>query len=415
MIDHEDRAIGPASRLARFLLRHRAFVVVWLTLFIAIAGVAMVSPLLPVFAQDMGASGIWLGLAFSGFALSQIPLMLYVGRLSDRYGKRLFLWLGLLVYAIAAVGYFWSPGYQHLVVFRVVSGVGAALVIPTAYAYVGELAPPGREGRYMGLFNVALIAGLGIGPMAGGIIHDSFGMDATFISMGVLSAVGFMIAFFFLPGRGSVPVGEGPRGPVTSFLGMLGDDNVRGIIAFQLVFGLSYGAVLAFLGIYMTSVLDTGLAMVGVAMSLRALQNGLLAYPFGSLADRKNRVVLASIGLSFMAAGILSISWVGSVALLLGVFVVIGTFESMAVPSINAITVDSGRVLGMGSVMGAFNTAMSMGLLIGSLAGGAIEGSFGVEWVFRYAAGLAVIGIVGFNVFMRRGAAAGRSSASNLG
>jgi DHA1 family multidrug resistance protein-like MFS transporter len=415
MIDRKNETIGPASKLARFLVRNRAFVVVWLALFIAIAGVAMVSPLLPVFAQDMGASGIWLGLAFSGFALSQIPLMLYVGRLSDRYGKRLFLWLGLLVYAIAAAGYFWSPGYQHLVIFRVVSGVGAALVIPTAYAYIGELAPPGREGRYMGLFNIALIAGFGIGPLAGGIIHDSFGMDATFISMGVLSAVGFLVAFFFLPGQGSAPVGDGWRESSTSFVGMLGDDTMRGIITFQLVYGLSYGAVLAFLGIYMTSALNTSLALVGVAMSLRALQNGVLAYPFGSLADRKNRVVLASIGLTVMAAATLSISWVGSVALLLGVFVIMGTFESMAVPSINAITVDSGRVLGMGSVMGAFNTAMSLGLVIGSLAGGAIEGSFGVEWVFRYAAGLSVVGIAVFNVFMRRATAAAPSGTSKLG
>ena len=166
----------------------------------------MVSPLLSVFAEEFGASGIWLGLAFSGFALSQIPLMPIVGRLSDRFGKRTFLWLGLLIYAIAAVGYFWAPGYKELVFFRIISGAGTAMVIPTAYAYVGELAPRGHEGRYMGLFNIAMIAGFGIGPMLGGIIHDSLGMDATFVSMGVLSIIGFFIALFFLPVRNPAPV-----------------------------------------------------------------------------------------------------------------------------------------------------------------------------------------------------------------
>ena len=395
---------GPAQRLTRFILHNKPFIVVWLALFISVAGVAMVSPLLPVFAKDMGASGIWLGLAFSGFALSQIPLMPVVGRLSDRFGKRFFLWLGLLIFAVAAAGYFWSPGYKEIVFFRVISGIGSAMVIPTAYAYIGELAPSGHEGRYMGLFNIALIAGFGIGPLLGGIVHDAMGMDATFASMGILSALGFLVAFFFLPGR-RAQEGNGAGGPSTPFISMLKDNTIRGLISFQLVFGLSFGAMLAFLGIFMTSELGTTLTLVGVAMSVRAAQNGILAYPFGWLADRMSRILLASLGLAVIAAGNLSIPWLGSVALLLGVFVIMGTFESMALPSINAITVDKGRVLGMGSVMGIFNTAMSSGLVLGSLAGGAIEDSFGIDWVFRYAAIIGFCGVLVFNGFMRKASA----------
>jgi MFS family permease len=401
MTNQRNTAFGLTHRLARFLLQNKPFIVVWLALFVSIAGIAMVSPLLSVFAEEFGASGIWLGLAFSGFALSQIPLMPIVGRLSDRFGKRTFLWLGLLIYAIAAVGYFWAPGYKELVFFRIISGAGTAMVIPTAYAYVGELAPRGHEGRYMGLFNIAMIAGFGIGPMLGGIIHDSLGMDATFVSMGVLSIIGFFIALFFLPGRNPAPVEKKHSELSTPFTSMIKDNTMRAIIAVQFVLGLSAGTVLTFLGIFMTSRLETSLALVGVAMSIRYLQNGILAYPFGWLADRLNRVVLVSMGLLVMAAGTLSISWIGNFALLVGVFVIIGTFESMATPSINAITVDKGRVLGMGSVMGIINTASSVGLVIGSLGGGAIENSFGVEWVFRYAAAFAFAGIILFNVFMR--------------
>lgn len=401
MTNQRNTAFGLTHRLARFLLQNKPFIVVWLALFVSMAGIAMVSPLLSVFAEEFGASGIWLGLAFSGFALSQIPLMPIVGRLSDRFGKRTFLWLGLLIYAIAAVGYFWAPGYKELVFFRIISGAGTAMVIPTAYAYVGELAPRGHEGRYMGLFNIAMIAGFGIGPMLGGIIHDSLGMDATFVSMGVLSIIGFFIALFFLPGRNPAPVEKKHSELSTPFTSMIKDNTMRGIIAVQFVLGLSAGTVLTFLGIFMTSRLETSLALVGVAMSIRYLQNGILAYPFGWLADRVNRVVLVSMGLLVMAAGTLSISWIGNFALLVGVFVIIGTFESMATPSINAITVDKGRVLGMGSVMGIINTASSVGLVIGSLGGGAIENSFGVEWVFRYAAAFAFAGIILFNVFMR--------------
>jgi MFS family permease len=406
MTDQQNTAFGLTPRLARFFLQNKTFVVVWLALFVSIAGIAMVSPLLSVFAQDMGASGIWLGLAFSGFAISQIPLMLIIGRLSDRFGKQLFLWLGLLIFAIAAVGYFWSPTYKELVFFRVFSGVGSAMVIPTAYAYVGELSPRGHEGRYMGLFNIAMIAGFGIGPMLGGMVYDRLGMDATFISMGILSSLGAVVAFFFLPGRKSSLPAEAHRDVTTPFALMLKDNTIRGIVTFQLVLGLSYGAVVAFLGIFMTSELGTNLTLVGIVMSVRAIQNGTLAYPFGWLADRMNRVTLATVGLLVIGACTLFIPWAGSFALLVVLFVILGTFESMASPSINAITVGKGRVLGMGSVMGIFNTAMSAGLLIGALAGGAIDDSYGTAWVFRYAAIFAFAGVVVFNLFMRRKAVA---------
>lgn len=65
----EDKAIGFRARLAKLIAANRAFIVVWLALFIAVIGISMVSPLMPVFAEKMGASGIWLGLAFSGFTL----------------------------------------------------------------------------------------------------------------------------------------------------------------------------------------------------------------------------------------------------------------------------------------------------------------------------------------------------------
>ncbi len=406
----EDAAVGSRSRLAQFLSYHKPFIIVWLALFIIIIGIAMVSPLLPVFAEEMGASGIWLGLAFSGFAFSQVPLMPVVGRLSDRFSKKFFLWLGLLIYAMAAIGYYWSPGYHELVLFRVLSGVGAAMVIPIAFSYVGELAPHGHEGRYMGIFNIAMIAGFGIGPVLGGVIHDSLGMDATFVSMGILSILAFVTILLFLPGRTSSP-GVTPSSGVTefeepssSFASMLKDATIRGIITIQLAFGLLFGTVLAFVGIWMTTVIDTSVAQVGIVLSARAIMNGTLAYPFGWLADRMNRVILISVGMGTVVIGTFSIPWLGGFAPLLGLFVVIGIFESMAMPSVIAMVVEKGRGMGMGSVMGVFNMAMSLGLIVGSMVGGVIESFIGIAAVFRCAAALGLVCVVIFNVFMIRNA-----------
>jgi MFS family permease len=374
----------------------------------------MVSPLMPVFAEKMGASGIWLGLAFSGFTLSQIPLMPVIGRLSDKYGKKPFLWLGLLIYAASAVGYFWAPGYRELVLFRVISGVGASMVIPVAFSYVGELAPKDYEGRYMGLFTIAMIAGFGIGPVVGGVIHDNLGMDATFISMAIFSILGFLVIFFFLPastGAATHADSAGPEEPAGSFLSILRDTTIQGVITLQLTFGLLFGTVLAFIGVWMTTTMATSVAQVGILLSARSIMNGILSYPFGWLADHMNRVILVSVGMGMVAVGTFTIPWLGNFGILIGVFIVIGIFESMAMPSLNAITAEKGRMLGMGTVMGMLNMAISLGLVTGSMVGGVIETSLGIDAVFRYAAVLGLVGIIAFNLFMLRSA---RLSKRNL-
>ena len=61
----EDAAVSSRFRLSQFLSANGAFIVVWLAMFIGIIGIAMVSPLLPVFTEEIGAGGIWLGLTLS--------------------------------------------------------------------------------------------------------------------------------------------------------------------------------------------------------------------------------------------------------------------------------------------------------------------------------------------------------------
>ncbi len=389
-------------RLMQLVPRHRPFIVVWMAVLISIAGIGMVSPLLPKFAEDMGATGTWLGLIFSGYAFTQVPLMPVVGRLSDRFGKKLFLSVGLLIYVMAAAGYLWAPGYRELFMFRLVSGAGAAMVIPTAYAYIGDLTPRGREGRYMGVFNIAMVAGYGIGPTLGGLVYDSYGMHATFASMCIMSGVGFLVVLLFLP-RGTPPPRVSPAEKSSfSFTPLLKDSTMRAIIIYMLVWGLAYGAVATFLPLFMTEVRGASLAQVGIVLSVRSVLNGTLNYPYGWLADRVNRVVLVTFGLAMMAAGVCLIPWVGGFVGVLILFTAMGIVETVAMPAGNAITVDTGRRLCMGSVLSLFTMATSSAVVVGAMAGAAIESSVGITWVFPAAAGAVAVGAVGFNLLMRR-------------
>ena len=79
----------------------RPFIVLYLCVFVATMGISMVSPLLPVYAKDLGANGIWLGLTFSSFAIVQAIAGPAIGRISDRYARKPFIVIGLVVSLIA--------------------------------------------------------------------------------------------------------------------------------------------------------------------------------------------------------------------------------------------------------------------------------------------------------------------------
>ncbi len=98
----------------------KVFPILAVSIFSAMLGVGLVSPLLPLYASDMGATGIQLGIIFAGFGISNSILTPIMGRLSDRRGRKLFLCLGLAGYAIISLGYVWAANVSQLTLVRVI-------------------------------------------------------------------------------------------------------------------------------------------------------------------------------------------------------------------------------------------------------------------------------------------------------
>ena len=178
----------------------RPFIVLWISMFAAMIGIAMLSPLIPVFVrEDLGGPEIAVALSFAGVTAPMMVLSPLIGRFGDRVGLKPFVAGGFMVYGLAASGYLIVSAWEHVVFFRVLSGVGAAAIFPMALAYVGRLAPPGREGAFAGAFAVSQVLGFGTGPLIGGAIRDAAGNHAVFTTMSLLLVGTGLAAFVLLP------------------------------------------------------------------------------------------------------------------------------------------------------------------------------------------------------------------------
>ncbi len=90
-------------------------------------GSGIVIPILPLYAESLGASGLWLGVIFAAFPIPRIFTTPVFGRLSDRKGRKPFISIGLFAYGIISFGFIYSDTVLQLVLLRFLQGFAGAL------------------------------------------------------------------------------------------------------------------------------------------------------------------------------------------------------------------------------------------------------------------------------------------------
>ena len=169
-----------------------ALVPVFLTVFIDLLGFGIVIPLLPIYSEVYGASGLALGLLFSSFSLMQLIFAPFWGRLSDKVGRRPVLIGTLLGTAGSYVLFGLADDMTMLFVSRMLAGFFGANVA-TAQAYVADVTTPAERAKGMGMIGAAFGLGFTFGPLIGGVmVCVSMGAPG-FVAAG-LSTVAALVA-----------------------------------------------------------------------------------------------------------------------------------------------------------------------------------------------------------------------------
>ncbi|TET86633.1 MAG: MFS transporter [Dehalococcoidia bacterium] len=379
----------------------RVFPILAIAVFSSTLGVGIIAPLLPLYAESLGASGIWIGVIFAGFAISRALFMPLVGHISDRKGRRMFICTGLFVYAVISLGYIWASQVSELTFIRLMHGLASAMVVPIAQAYIGELSPKGEEGTWMGYFNAAFIAGFGFGPLMGGVLTDYFSMETAFYAMGVLNLLAFLLAFFLLPEvRRRKESDKVPQPPLPR---MRESGIIKGLFSFRTAQSFGMGAFMTFFPLFAASSLDPGLSFgqIGAVLAIYLLLISIASLFSGRIADvfnRKGLVILGSlVSLSFLAL----IPTMQNFWQLVGLCIFGAVGGALSLPAASALTVEEGKKYGMGSAMAVFTMAMSIGMAVGPITGGLIADLMNIDSVFYFGAGMGLLGIGLFIWFTR--------------
>ncbi len=360
----------------------KVFSTLFFITFVMVAGVGIVVPLLPLYATNLGATGLYVSMIFASFSLSRTLLLPLFGRMSDKKGRKPFIMTGLLFYVVVSFALYVSTTVNQLIIIRFFQGVGSAMIFPVAQAYVGEITPQGSEGYSMGLFNLSMFISLSLGPMLGGAIQDIWTMETAFLWMGVLSFLGLLMCAFWLP-----PVKEEYFQPKDRYQGswtpILKDWEIWSLCGFRYAYTASIGAIWSFLPLLADQNFSLSATKIGILVSLGVFVSGVLQVPMGLLADRVNRSVMVCAGGMISAGGMGSIFFAGGFGQLLLAVGLFGLGGGIATPALTALSVQNGeRKKAMGAVMSLMTTAHSLGMLTGSLFAGLIMDVFSLDLVF---------------------------------
>ena len=152
----------------------------WLTMFLIGTDLFVVSPLLPLIAADYQTSPTLAGLSVTIFAVSYMISAPLLGHLADRLGRRRMLARCLLGFAAANLLTASVANFAWLLSARLFAGAAAAGVSPSLYALVSGLAPPDRRGTWLALVVSGLLISLSLGAPIGGLAGASFGWPSIF-------------------------------------------------------------------------------------------------------------------------------------------------------------------------------------------------------------------------------------------
>ena len=374
-----------------------------LSVFIALLGIGIIVPVMPVFAKELGAGGFALGMIIAAFSVSRGLLQPVVGSLSDRWGKKGFLMAGLLIYGIVGLLIPMATGVDHLILIRAFHGVGSAMIVPIGMAYMSLLAPAGHESRYMSYLNVAIFCGIGCGPIIGGSLSDLWGLSSVFYTMAGLSLIALVLVIVYMP-RQLPGTGDNEGRLLKSFISMVNNRKTAGILIARFATMIIMVPSMAFIPLLMSEWEGTSNLQIGFVIACRTLVNAVLQIPFGKLADQYSKRRIFIVNCLFISILVYSIPFFNSVGLMAIVYLLLGCVEAAIWAVLGGYaSLEAKAHYGHGTMMGMFGFAMSGGVFTGAVLAGTVMDTWGIAHAY-HVTGVTVLVLSCISYFMIAGA-----------
>ena len=340
----------------------------YLTVFIDLLGFGIILPSLPYYAQRLGASGLWLGVLLTSYSFAQLVGAVVLGRLSDRFGRRPLILLGLAGSSISLALTAVAGSLAALAAARALAGLFGGS-IAAGQAYVADVTEGEERAKFMGFLGAAIGLGFVLGPALGALLSPLGFGTAAFVAS-ALAAANFLFALFEL--EESRRAGQGRR--------QLGWGQLRSALRRP---GLRRALIAVFLTTFAFVGMETTLAYLGKVLFglnertfgfMLVLVGGVMVFVqavlIGPLTERWGERRLALSGSLLMALSLLLMPLAPGFGLAVSILAVLGTGRALTQPTLSTLVSRLSPADEQGGVLGLGQSLAAMARAIGPLTAG---------------------------------------------
>lgn len=380
---NESNAIGAGGR------RRLILPIVFMTVMVDFIGFSILIPVLPVYANRLGANAFEVALIVAIYALVQLLFLPAWGWFSDRFGRRPVILVSLTgtigSFALLTV----ADTLTVIYISRVLGGFFAASV-GACQAVVTDVTPPAKRADGMGKLGAALGVSFVMGPALGGLLAD-VGPQVPFYGVCAIAFVNLVLAWFLLPE--TRPAEEDPPDPrelmasliptPIRVMTMVHDRRIALYLYLWFHVYVAFAAVEATFPLYVlrkfgATTLDVGILFAWIGVFI-AITQGVVV---GRLARFMSEGVMVIVGLAITAVGLVAIAWAPSMTSIYTVGPIVAIGNGISFPSFTSLYSqtcedrDAGELLGQGNAMGV------TGRVVGAILAGLSMDWFGLEMPF---------------------------------
>ena len=345
-------------------------------------GLFMILPVFAIYGEQLaGYSPMWIGLAIGAYGLTQAMLQIPMGILSDKYGRKPIILIGLLVFLLGSIVAAMSDTIYGVVFGRALQGMGA--IASAILALAADLSREEQRPKVMATIGMFIGLSFTIAMVVGPIVAKAFGLSGLFWFIAVLTIFAMLLIQFMVPHS----VNKAPKGDSVALPAQL-----KRLIRHPQLSRLNFGVFT--LHMAMTACFIT-LPKQFVASGLMLEDHWQLYLPtlIGSFffmvpfmiyaikKQKEKQMLSASVLLLTLALFLLwylPMSFASLVVLVIMFFTAFNYLEA-TMPSILSRIAPAGV---KGSVMGIYSSSQFLGAFTGGVLGGLIASSFGEQAIF---------------------------------
>ncbi len=359
-------------------------------------GVTVIAPLLGmwVMVPEIPHPFIVSGLIISSFALVSLALNIPGGIISDKWGRKPLIVIGLSLYAVTALLFPFSKAAYDWIFVRAVQGAGAGFFFPAITALLADITTKDERGHALSVYNMGMGLGLAVGPISGGILFAIYGIFMPFLFCAAFAFLSVMLVLLFVHEPKRKEIAKDKRGETLS----LDASGKEALALCCIVVFLGMGVASVMSGLFSPfAVEDFNISeeIIGTILSVMFVAFTLLQAGFNRLMKRIGSINLSVTGLFLCICGLLILYSATHVLELFIMSVLLGA--GIGAILLGTLTLAS-KVAGErqeGKVMGIYYTTFYASLGSIPVVCGALSDFFGAKLLFLgYAALLFVFMIL---------------------